>query len=113
MDSEALAAASKAVSGPHTPDAISSVSKPDGLLTFAMAGAGPVVTLALGSIIWTLADSQRWPAGSEALARVGALRDVGMALCLCMVITVLRLASGAFRSGSVKAGPASMDFNTQ
>lgn len=113
MDADAIAAASKAVTGPSTPDAIASTSKPDRLLTVAMFGAGPVITLALAGIIWSLSQSGRWPVGTEALARVGALRDIGMALCLCMVITVLRLASGAFKSGTVKAGPASMDFNTQ
>lgn len=113
MDSEAIASAAKAVSGPNTPDAIASTSKPDRLLTIAMAGAGPVLCVVLGAIILFLADSHRWPADTEALARVGAVRDIGMALCACLAVTVVRLASGAFKSGTVKAGPASMDFETR
>jgi hypothetical protein len=112
MDSEALAAASRAVSGPDTPAAIASTSRPDRLLTLAMAGAGPVICLVLGAIIFLLGQP-RWSEGTATLARIGALRDIGMALCLCLVITVVRLASGAFRSGSVKAGPASMDFEAR
>lgn len=111
MDAEALTAASKAVSGPNTPDAIASTSRPDRLLTVAMAGAGPVITFVLLYAIWLLGQPARELA--EALARVDALKTVAMGLVVCLVIVVLRLASGAFKSGSVKAGPAGMDFSTQ
>jgi glycerol uptake facilitator-like aquaporin len=111
MDAEAMAAASKAVSGPNTPDAISSTSKPDRLLTVAMACAGPVITAALLYSIWLLGRPAKELA--EGLARIDALKTVAMGLVICLIIVVLRLASGAFKSGAVRAGPASMDFVTQ
>lgn len=108
---EQMAAASKAVSGPNTPDAIASSTKPDRLLTVAMAGAGPFISGVLVYTIWLLGKPTRELA--EALARIDALKTVAMGLVICLVIVVLRLASGAFKSGKVMAGPASMDFSTQ
>lgn len=102
--------ASAAVTGPNTPDQVAATSKPDRLLVIAMAGAGPALCGMLGLVIWLLAD-RRFPA-AVAPAQIDALKWIGMALCLCLAVTVLRLASGQFKRADVKAGPASVSIGS-
>lgn len=103
--------ASAAVTGSGTPDQVAATSKPDRLLVIAMAGAGPALCAMLGLVIWLLADRERFPA-SVAPAQVDALKWIGLAICLCLAVTVLRLASGQFKRADVKAGPASVSIGS-
>lgn len=106
----AVKTATAAVTGAGTPDQVAATSKPDRLLVIAMAGAGPALCAMLGLVIWLLADT-RFPA-SVAPAQIDALKWIGLALCLCLAVTVLRLASGQFKRADVKAGPASVSIGS-
>jgi hypothetical protein len=104
-------AAASAVSGPGTPDQVAATSKPDRLLLVAMAGAGPALCVMLGLVIWIL-GSRNWPA-SVSPAQIKGLTWIGLSLCGCLAVTVLRLASGQFKRADVKAGPASVSIGSE
>ncbi|MDB5458167.1 MAG: hypothetical protein JWP92_3752 [Caulobacter sp.] len=103
-----IGAAKDAISGPGTPDTVVATTKADRLLLIAMAGAGPALCLMLGLVIWILADRKAPLAVS--LASIDALKWIGLSLCGCLAVTVVRLASGQFKRADVKAGPASLSI---
>lgn len=103
-----MKAATAAISGPGTPDQVAATSKPDRLLLVAMAGAGPALCGMLGLVIWILGD-RGWPVAVSP-AQIEALKWIGLSLCGCLAVTVLRLASGQFKRADVKAGPASLSI---
>ncbi len=103
-------AVAKAVSGADTPDHVTATTKPSGLLTFAMAGAGPCISLMLAFVVWVL-GWRPWPA-VVAPAQIDALKWIALSLCGCLVVVTLRLASGQFKRADVKAGPATISVGT-
>ncbi len=106
-----MKAAADAVSGPGTPDQVAATSKPDRLLLVAMAGAGPALCIMLGIVIWYL-GKRDWPERVSP-AQIDALKWIGLSLCGCLAVTVLRLASGQFKRADVKAGPASVSIGSE
>lgn len=109
--SSQAAAVAKAVTGDGTPEQATATSKPDRIMTIAMAGAGPVISVLLGFAIYVLGWSP-WP-DVVAPGRVDAIKWVALALCGCLVVVTLRLASGQFKHADIKAGPASLTIGSE
>jgi hypothetical protein len=96
-----LQAASAAVTGDATPEAIKATQAVDGRLVWALVLAGPVLCALVAWSIWVLAYSP-WPDG-VAGERVKAVAWIGLGLVACVCLVVWRLAG--VKRLEAKAGP--------
>ena len=112
-----------AVTGPGTPDAATVVAKPAPWAVYALALAGPALSLMVAWIItliggvgfvilgWTVVAPIIWP-DAAAERRIEALAGIGMALVAILGVVVFRLASGGLKRVEARAGPAGLTVET-
>lgn len=117
--SEVMSAVAAAVTGPGTPDAATVVAKPAPWAVYALALAGPALSLMVAWIItliggvgfailgWTVVAPIIWP-DAAAERRIEALAGIGMALVAILGVVVFRLASGGLKRVEARAGPAGL-----
>ena len=115
---EALKAVSGAVSARAGPSKAEVTTKPDRLVIWGMALAGPAVSvmlialqLALVFIFWPDAVALRYVSVMTDIVRALALLSAALAAILGLII--FRLASGGLKSVSAKAGPAELEIETK
>jgi hypothetical protein len=96
-----LAAASAAVRGPDTPEAVHTTQTTDSRLVWALVFAGPVLCALVGWAIWVLAYS-RWP-DPVAGERVKYIAWIALGLVACVCLVVWRLAG--VKRLEARAGP--------
>lgn len=120
---ETVSAVAAAVTGPGTPDAATVVAKPAPWAVYALALAGPALSLMVAWIItliggvgfvilgWTVVAPIIWP-DAAAERRIEALAGIGMALVAILGIVVFRLASGGLKRVEARAGPAGLTVET-
>lgn len=116
---EAMSAVAAAVTGPGTPDAATVVAKPAPWAVWALALAGPALSLMVAWIIMLIGGSPAWrwlglPIWPEAVAerRIEALAGIGLALIAILGVVVFRLASGGLKRVEARAGPAGLTVET-
>lgn len=121
--SEVMSAVAAAVTGPGTPDAATVVAKPAPWAVYALALAGPALSLMVAWIItliggvgfailgWTVVAPIIWP-DAAAERRIEALAGIGMALVAILGVVVFRLASGGLKRVEARAGPAGLTVET-
>lgn len=116
---EAMKAVAAATKGPDTPEAATVVAKPSEWVVWALALAGPALSLMVAWIIMLIGGSPAWrwlglPVWPEAVAerRVEALAGIGLALIAILGVVVFRLASGGLKRVEAKAGPAGLTVET-
>jgi hypothetical protein len=103
-----LAAASAAITGEGTPEAVRVLQREDRLSILGRNLAGPVLSVMLAGVIWTLSWGVRrglWTTQTEAL-RAQMVGWIGMILALLLGLLVWRIAGGRPGRIEVKAGPA-------
>jgi len=120
---ETMSAIAAAVTGPGTPDAATVVAKPAPWAVYALALAGPALSLMVAWIItliggvgfvvlgWTVVAPIIWP-DAAAERRIEALAGIGMALVAILGVVVFRLASGGLKRVEARAGPAGLTVET-
>ena len=120
---DAISAVAAAVTGPGTPDAATVVAKPAPWAVYALALAGPALSLMVAWIItliggvgfailgWTVVAPIIWP-DAAAERRIEALAGIGMALVAILGVVVFRLASGGLKRVEARAGPAGLTVET-
>lgn len=116
---ETMSAVAAAVTGPGSPDAATVVAKPAPWAVWALALAGPALSLMVAWIIMLIGGSPAWrwlglPIWPEAVAerRIEALAGIGMALIGILGVVVFRLASGGLKRVEARAGPAGIKVET-
>jgi type VI protein secretion system component VasK len=101
-------AASQAVTGPGTPEAVSAKQALAGPMMWALIGSGPALCAMVCAAVWVLAWGPGWPAAT-ASDRIRAIAIVCFGLVACLGLVVWRLAGS--RRMEVKAGPASLSVD--
>lgn len=116
---EVMKAVADATKGADTPEAATVVAKPAPWAVWALALAGPALSLMVAWIIMLIGGSPAWrwlglPLWPEAVAgrRVEALAGIGMALIAILGVVVFRLASGGLKRVEARAGPAGIKVET-
>lgn len=109
--SATLAAAAQVVSGPDNPNDVHASNRPTPILTWAMAVAGLPVSAMVSAIIISVGFG-RWP-DTYAGGRVHALAAIALALTVVLIVVVLRLASGEFRTADVKIGSSTVKVEAE
>lgn len=115
--SEALAQVAQAVTGEATPEGAAIQAKPSRSATWALVLAGPALSAMLAAVVAIL-SFHFWPdvIGWESIELAGkiiwALTIVACVLAGLLGLVVFRLASGSLKSISAKAGPGSIDIQT-
>lgn len=114
-----MKAVADATTGPDTPEAAAVVAKPAPWAVWALALAGPALSLMVAWIIMLIGGSPAWrwlglPQWPEAVAerRVEALAWIGLALITILGVVVFRLASGGLKRVEARAGPAGIKVET-
>lgn len=116
---EVMKAVADATKGADTPEAATVVAKPAPWAVWALALAGPALSLMVAWIIMLIGGSPAWrwlglPLWPESVAgrRVEALAGIGMALIAILGVVVFRLASGGLKRVEARAGPAGIKVET-
>jgi hypothetical protein len=116
---EAMNAVAAATKGADTPEAATVVAKPSEWVVWALALAGPALSLMVAWIIMLIGGSPAWkwlglPVWPEAVAerRIEALAGIGLALIAILGVVVFRLASGGLKRVEARAGPAGLTVET-
>ena len=109
--SATLAAAAQVVSGPHNPNDVRAINRPTPILTWAMAVAG-VPLVGMVTLVILLLGLGAWPE-VDAGGRIHALCALGLMLTGVLIVVVLRLASGEFRTADVKIGSSTVKVEAE
>ena len=109
--SATLTAAAQVVSGPHNPNDVHASNRPTPILTWAMAVAGVPIVAMMATVILALGYGE-WP-DPDAGGRIHALCALGLALTTVLIVVVLRLASGEFRTADVKIGSSAVKVEAE
>ncbi len=116
---EAMNAVAAATKGADTPETATVVARPAPWAVWALALAGPALSLMVAWIIMLIGGSPAWrwlglPIWPEVVAerRVEALAGIGLALIAILGVVVFRLASGGLKRVEAKAGPAGLTVET-
>lgn len=114
-----MKAVAEATKGVDTPESATVVAKPAPWAVWALALAGPALSLMVAWIIMLIGGSPAWdwlglPRWPEAVAknRVEALTWIGLALIAILGVVVFRLASGGLKRVEARAGPAGLTVET-